>query len=216
MANRMNSERSEYRALVAKVEAFTEAVAERRKNDLTCSAGCSACCHAWLTVSAVEADELRAALLTLPAAEREAIRARGERELAREQANADDPRCALLDEHGRCGSYLARPLVGRTQGHALRYPVGFIPIEQVAKERANGDVTWCPLNYTAAEPAGADVLDAERVDQILAVVGQRYAVACGGDGDARFSLSALAAEPDVLHDRTARDPESDDASNGGE
>ena len=106
----MGSERSEYRALVAKVDVFTEAVANRRADDLRCSAGCSACCHAWLTVSAVEADELRAALAALPVAERAAIRARGERELAREAADDDEPRCALLDDDGRCGSYAARPL----------------------------------------------------------------------------------------------------------
>lgn len=212
----MSSERSEYRALVAKVDAFTEVVAERRSDDLRCSAGCSSCCHAWLTVSAVEADELRTALAALPAEHRAAIRARGERELSREQADEDDPRCALLDDEGRCGAYAARPLVCRTQGHALRYPVGFIPVEHVAMERANGHITWCPLNYTEGVPEGADVLDAERVDQILAVVGQRYALTAGRDPDERFSLSALAAEPDVLHVRTACDPEPDHASNGGE
>jgi uncharacterized protein len=209
----MSSERSEYRALVAKVDGFTDTIEARRRSDFACSAGCAACCHAWLSVSLVEADTLRAALAELDPEQRAAIRARGEREQAREQAGEQVPRCALLDDAGRCGAYAARPLVCRTQGHALRYPAGFIPLEQVALSRSNGDVTWCPLNYTASGPDGADVLDAERVDQILAVVAQRYADACGGAREARVSLSALAAEADVLHDRPARDPESDHASN---
>lgn len=230
---------TEYRALVAKVAAFTQATEARRQRDIHCSVGCSSCCHAWLTVSSVEADEMRAALAALPATERERVRERGVRELAREAASLrshaepsasttgdavgqrEPPRCALLDEDGACAAYEARPLVCRTQGHALRYPEGVIPIEAVSRKTANGDVTWCPLNYDASEPNSEDVLDADRVDQILAVVAERHVLAHHLVRHERHALSALAAErtaaertdepadrKDVLHDDTARADES--------
>ncbi|HEX5658231.1 MAG TPA: YkgJ family cysteine cluster protein [Polyangiales bacterium] len=195
---------SEYRALIAKVEAFTEATFQRRRSDFRCSEGCAACCHTWLTVSAVEADEVRAALAALPPEKRVDVRQRGQRELARAANEANDPRCAMLDAGDRCSIYDARPLVCRTQGHALRYPFGLIPSDAIARRTDKGDLTWCPLNYDAAEPRAEDVLDAERVDQILAVVAARHAVAHGTDREARFGLSTLAAETDVLHDDTAR------------
>ena len=204
---------SEYRALVAKVESFTDGVRARRRADLACEAGCASCCHAWLSVSVLEAAEVRAALAALDPAERARVRERGIHELARDEAGADDPRCAMLDDAGCCSVYAARPLVCRTQGHALRYPAGFIPAELVMQRRTNGDVTWCPLNYTASEPSGADVLDAERVDQILGVVTQRHVGAGECLTEARTSLSALAAERDVLHDGTV---EPDRACSSGE
>jgi uncharacterized protein len=200
---------TEYRALVAKVEAFTDATSARRKDDMTCSAGCSSCCHAWLTVSSVEASELRAALRDLPADERARVRVRGLAELAREAAAETPARCALLDEQGRCAVYAARPLVCRTQGHALRYPEGLIAPAAIARKVANGDVTWCPLNYHAREPNREDVLDAERVDQILALVAERHAVAHRLPRQQRLSLSVLASETDVLNDDTARADESE-------
>jgi len=198
---------SEYRALVEKVDAFTAATALRRKDDLTCSAGCASCCHAWLTVSTVEADEVRKGLAALTHDERAQIAARGGLELEREREGLEEPRCAMLDEAGRCAVYTSRPLVCRTQGHALRYPQGFIPVEAIARTTSNGAETWCPLNYHAREPNPEDVLDAERVDRILAVVAARYVAAKSID-ERRVSLSALAAElsteQEVGNDPTAR------------
>lgn len=198
---------SEYRALVAKVASFTDAVAARRSGDLACTEGCASCCLTWLTVSPVEAEEVRGELARLDPETRENVRLRGRRELAREAADEGDPRCAMLDEQGRCVVYASRPLVCRTQGHALRYPAGLIPTGAVTRKTANGDVTWCPLNYNGAGPGGEDVLDAERVNQILAVVAQRHAALRGVSRVERLALSALAAEGDVLHDQTARDYE---------
>jgi Fe-S-cluster containining protein len=201
----------EYRALVAKVASFTDAAAQRREHDLTCSAGCSACCEVWLSVSAVEAAEIRAGLLRLPAEQRARVRSRGVRELEREALGEPSPRCALLEDDGRCSAYESRPLICRTQGHALRYPSGFVPLAAVMRRTESGDVTWCPLNYTERAPAPEDVLDAERVDQILALVARRHATAHGVALDQRLALSMLAAEGDVLHDEAARRHESQNA-----
>jgi Fe-S-cluster containining protein len=182
--------------LVTKVEAFCAPVAVRRSADMACRAGCSNCCEAWLTVSAVEAAAVRRGLSVLAPPARERARQRGRAQRARESAGAAGPRCALLEADGTCAIYAHRPLVCRTQGHALRYPAGLIPAAalRATSLRVGGDVTHCSLNYTAASPAGEDVLDAERVDLILAVVNARFCAETGIDPESRLALSELAAE----------------------
>jgi len=73
---------SEYHALRAKVDAFAQATATRRQADMACRAGCDSCCHAWLTVSPVEARELREGIARLSAELRQELAARGRRERA--------------------------------------------------------------------------------------------------------------------------------------
>jgi hypothetical protein len=187
----------EYRALVAKVEVFTDATSARRRADLACRAGCDACCQAWLTVSAVEAARLAQGIAQLSPEERAALAQRGARELAREQAGERGARCAMLRSDGSCAVYEARPLVCRTQGHALRYPAGFVPEGALVQRTEKGDVTHCPLNYTQAKPDPADVLDAERVDQILAVVNHRFTSQFCAHADPRASTQGMAADERV-------------------
>ena len=125
----------------------------------------------------------------------------------------------MLGDTGQCVVYEQRPLVCRTQGHALRYPAGFVP-EGAVRARAvrvspaggparletheqdgggaSGEITFCPLNYTAKPPEAADVLDAERVDQLLALVNHRYALAHEVPGETRTAISELAQEADML------------------
>lgn len=206
----------EYRALLQKVEAFTLATEARRASEFACSPGCAACCESWLTVSAVEAAEVRAMLAALSPEQRAEVRARGRRELAREAAGEQAERCAMLEEDGRCSVYEGRPLVCRTQGHALRYPAGFIPAEAIMRRLPHGEVTWCPLNYERGKPQAEDILDAERVDQLLSLVARRHASASGIALDHRLALSALAAEGDVLHDEAARCHDSENAPSRSE
>jgi Fe-S-cluster containining protein len=195
---------AEYAALVDKVSLFTEQAQARRAADLHCQKGCDSCCRVWLSVGPVEADSVRAGLAGLDEAQRARVRARGLRELAREQAGAvaareqerdqnQEARCAMLEDDGGCAIYAQRPLVCRTQGHALRYPSGLIPEQALHARTRGGDVTWCPLNYRAAPPRPEDVLDAERVDQLLALVNHRHAARHDAEPLARFALSALAA-----------------------
>lgn len=187
---------SEYRALVDKVDAFAGSAFSRRAADMACSAGCSSCCEVWLTVSDVEATEMRSGLHALSVTTRAQVVARGRHEQARERAGEPDARCAMLEADGRCAIYEHRPLVCRTQGHALQYPQGFVPEAAVRARTRRGEVTHCRLNFTQAPPRTEDLLDAERVDQILAVVNQRHALARGIDPLARFAISSLAAEAD--------------------
>jgi hypothetical protein len=186
---------NEYRALIDKVSAFTHSAFERRRDDMACRSGCDACCQTWLSVCAVEANEIRAALAALEPAARARATERGLRERRRQQdANpSQSARCAMLEADGSCAIYAARPLVCRTQGHALLYPPGFVPEAAVRTRVPAGDVTHCPLNFTREAPRGQDVLEAERVDQLLGLVNHRFALARGLDPNARFTLSDLAA-----------------------
>ena len=183
----------EYRALVHKVSMFCETQSERYRADMACGPGCSSCCHAWLSVCAVEEAQLTAAIAALPEAERAVLAERGQHELEREQRGESDPRCALLDPEGRCAVYEHRPLVCRTQGLALRYPQGVVPVSAVRERLPSGDVTCCPLNFSERVPAAQDVLDAERVDQLLGLVNVRYSAAGGDDPARRRTISAIAA-----------------------
>jgi len=209
----------EYRALLEKVDGFTTAVTDRRRADLACRPGCSSCCEVWLTVSPVEAQPLEAAVAALDPETRARIAERGRRELEREaqagrakQSSSDTtagvaahetsaaatdtgnrPRCAMLEADGRCAVYAARPLVCRTQGLPLQYPAGVVPEAAVRGRTSRGEITYCPLNFEHNAPAAPDVLDAERVNQLLALVNLRFAQAHGLDPEARTALSALAA-----------------------
>jgi hypothetical protein len=210
----------EYRALLDKVSAFTDVTSARRHADFSCRAGCDACCQAWLTVNPVEAEAVLSRLAALSDAARQRVRRRGERELAREAEGTAQPRCAMLEEDGRCAVYEARPLVCRTQGHALLYPRDLLAKNTIRARRAQGDITYCPLNYQSAPPEAADVLDAELVDKLLAVVSHRHASARRLSSLERYGLSALAAGSSVLasaelvHEENANRTTSDDDPRG--
>lgn len=182
-----------YLALVDKLAVFTGAALERRRADMACKSGCDACCQVWLSVSQVESDAIRVGLAALTPEIRAAVVARGEREQRREAESAATPRCAMLAPDGSCVIYAERPLVCRTQGFALRYPPGFIPEASVRARTSTGEVTHCPLNFTHAAPLAEDVLDAERVDTLLAVVNSRFATVHALAALVRHSISDLAA-----------------------
>jgi hypothetical protein len=185
-----------YRALRDKVDAFAAAVHERRAADLACRRGCAGCCRVELSLCAVEAAAVRAHLESLPQEQRGALRAR-----AKGPPSDAAPRCVMLGDDDACGIYAARPLVCRTQGLPLRYPAELIPEASVRGRVQGGAVTWCPLNFTAAAerpPAAAEVLDAERVDQALALINRAYAAPQGEDPLARTPLRDLAAYEKVI------------------
>lgn len=185
--------RREYDALVEKVDAFAQGVSGRREADMACRAGCTGCCHVQLGVSSVEAAAIREHLASLPAEPRSALAARA----AGHRPDGPDAPCVMLGDDGRCAIYPARPLVCRTQGLPLLYEGGLVPAEAVLGRSERGDVTWCPLNFTEAPPEPADVLDADRIDQMLALVNRRF-VADGrdeeGDPTERIALVTLAEQ----------------------
>ncbi len=172
-----------HRALVRKVDAFERDVRSRRASDMACRSGCSACCRVQLTVCDVEAALVREGLAMLDADARTRLDAR---------LDAEGAACVFLEGDGRCAVYASRPLVCRTQGLPLRYPTGTLPVEAtLARGRGTGEpITWCPLNFTQASPGADDVLDAARVDAMLALSNRE----AGGHPERRTALADLARE----------------------
>lgn len=173
------SARARYRELCEKVDAFFARVKARHGGEMQCRAGCDGCCRAGLSVTALEAEEIRDALAIL------APGARG-RAAARAVAAAGSDRCPALEADGRCAIYPARPLVCRSHGLPVR----------MAGERGLPVVTACELNFTAGGPAAADpdcILDQTTLSTTLAALARARAAETGGDPAERVALADLLA-----------------------
>ena len=44
----------------------------------------------------------------------------------------------------------------------------------MARDELNSDIVWCPLNYRSAPPHSRDVLEAGRLDEMLALVNRIF------------------------------------------
>ncbi|MBI5547981.1 MAG: YkgJ family cysteine cluster protein [Deltaproteobacteria bacterium] len=131
------------------VESFFARAMAARPGSFACRASCHGCCHGDLYVYAVEAKRIAAAFASLPLGTRQACGRRGER----------GEHCALLDPRShRCLVYDDRPLVCRGFGLATLF---------------EGEVTWCPLNYTKQAPRAVDILDLEELNRRLTAIERR-------------------------------------------
>ncbi len=200
---------NEYGALTDRADGFFAATVIADAESFACRRGCAQCCHVELSLSPVETAAVRGHFATHDGAQ------------ARIQSRAAardgrDTRCVMLDNDGACDIYDARPLVCRTQGLALRYPAGIIPVAAIRAREAvrtppaeslprgtaplevptpPGEITWCPLNYVGRAPAAGHVLDADRLDQAHAVVNRRFAKGALIPPLTRTKLRQIAAEP---------------------
>ena len=173
-ATLMTMDLAEYRALVAKVDAFFARVHDRYGAKMRCAAGCSECCGVQLTLSPVEAEELSRHLAGLPREATARLAARAEA-----LRGASGP-CPALEADGRCGVYAARPLICRTHGVPMRLPR---PSSLPVLEDRDSGMAVCHLNFTDVALSAVDadcVLALESIDSILAVVNAR---ACGEGRD---------------------------------
>ncbi len=79
------------------------------------------------------------------------------------------------------------------------YPAGTFPDEVVLANGDEGsDIVWCPLNFNETPPNGSDVLDAGRLDEMLALINLHHV---GGDRQAaleRVSLDTLVEVSDSI------------------
>jgi Fe-S-cluster containining protein len=169
-----------YRELAVRVDAFFAKVLARHAADLACAPGCEACCHVRPTITPVEADEVRALLATLPAREREKLAARA--------SEAQDDRCAALDDDGRCGVYAARPLVCRSHGVPVRF----------RDARSLPVVSACEKNFIARGPSAADpdcILDQETLSTILLAIDAAHARERGTQPGLREDLAEVLRRP---------------------
>lgn len=153
---------AEYRALLEKVDAFAARAEAAQGPYLRCRRGCDACCRTARTAWAVEVAHVARFVESMPAARREALRARRDHPEVRAGR-----RCVFLDDDGGCAVYPARPVICRTHGPAVT--------------SAASGLVWCALNFeglgpdevAAAAPPGS-VLDLDRLNALLAVVNARF------------------------------------------
>jgi len=168
--------RDRYRELCAKVDSFFARVKARHAADMKCATGCDGCCRIRLTVTAVEAAEIREAVAALSPELRQ-------RAAARARLDAPD-RCAALDDDGRCAIYTARPLVCRSHG---------LPVRMV-NARGLPVVDACVLNFTERGPAEADpdcILDQANLSLTLGAIAREHAAETGGDAGERVAIAEL-------------------------
>lgn len=170
----------EYRALRARIDAAAGGLAEIHCKHITCHAGCAECCTD-LSVSAVEYTGILADL-----------RAAGVRDLP---FDPDAP-CAFLKD-SLCMLYRVRPMICRTHG----LPVAFVDDE--AEEPGGVNVSFCPKNFTAADPEDLDfgpenTLDLDGLNVTLAQINERFIRESAARGEAtpprRVPLRQLRAD----------------------
>ena len=161
----------ELQQLVARVDAKVAEIRAHRPVDVTCHAGCHACCAPGLTVTAVEAAAIALWLQAHPEVESEL------EELAR-AAPWGETRCAFLRADGQCAVYVVRPIVCRTQG---------LPVVV-----DGGAVSVCGLNFSGglADLAPGDRLDQQTVSTVLFVIDQRF----GGGARRPLTLAGVREE----------------------
>ncbi len=163
---------SRYGELTAKVDAFFARVVERHAAELACDSGCSDCCHARLTITAVEAAAIRDELATWEAPRRAAVHALASR--------PDDGRCAALDGNGRCTIYAVRPIVCRSHGAPIR----------MRDARSLPVIQSCYRNFAEDGPASADpdcVIDQTTLSAMTLAVARE----AGFDPAERIALAEL-------------------------
>jgi hypothetical protein len=114
-----------YRQLVEQVDRWTAEMVSRYRAFLSCRKGCDMCCRRKFTVSAVEAYNIAFAFRQLDA--------RMRREVRKKKSS-----CAFL-VNGACSVYAARPVICRTYGLPSLH----------RNEKAEGEISWCELNFTS-------------------------------------------------------------------
>lgn len=152
---------AEYRAVLAKIDAKFADIVARHPAQFACQSGCHACCLPDLSVSALEADHIRAALQADPTL-RAAVQA------LQGASVWSGQRCALLDARGQCSIYAVRPALCRAHGAPTWL--------QSAEGAQSRDV--CPLNFAdqpLAQLDASDGIDLTTLTTLLYVVGARHA-----------------------------------------
>src|SRR5215467_1438567 len=140
---------SSYREFIEHVDRLTAKLQARYSKHLVCRAGCSGCCRHHLSVFAVEAEEARAAIESLPPPIRVRVEEQA-REVINREAQGERVACPLLVDD-RCSIYQSRPLICRTQGLPLL----------MESEDGEPEVDFCPLNFT--EIGAVDDLDEDHL-----------------------------------------------------
>jgi hypothetical protein len=157
-----------YQQLVARVEAFGQAIHQRYAGQINCRSGCDGCCYQQFTVFPVEAQHLAQAVAALTPEARQRLRQRLQRQDEAWQMVDEPQPCVLLDQ-GRCSLYNGRPLICRMHGY---------PLSSALIERPDGGHRdCCPLNFTdmSLEAIAAQaVYNLDLVNQTLVAINHLF------------------------------------------
>lgn len=162
-----------YQDLVAKVDRKFAEIRAEAGSAMTCHVGCHGCCAPDLTVSKIEKEAIRQALL---ADEAGLLKAR---DIAKTKPHGDR-RCSFLSKEGRCAIYAYRPLICRSHGAPVRFRV---------KQHLAKDV--CPLNFQGfplEDLPESQFINLELLNTILALTNQQ---AFGKRGGQRYTLDLV-------------------------
>jgi Fe-S-cluster containining protein len=160
-----------YFSLRDRVDRFAASVRARYRELIQCKVGCSSCCQAGLTLTMIEAVVLGEAL---DVSEENIHLQAGQSPLS------ENGSCALLTEDRACSAYLARPLVCRTHGLALRY-----------SDRS--DIVHCELNFVQSPPHISSVLDMDNLETALFAVNLEYCRKLGINPLSRVAIDRIGA-----------------------
>jgi hypothetical protein len=162
------------------VDAFFTRVQSRHGDAMQCKAGCTACCHVRLSVTALEASVIRDGLATLP--EEERVR------LAQRAKQRTSGACPALEADGRCALYAWRPLVCRSHGVPIRH----------REPDGTAALSACDKNFDGGaglpEVSPDCVLDQLTLSTMLGALDAAFADAQGTKRGERFRLDALLTE----------------------
>jgi Fe-S-cluster containining protein len=180
-AETMTAPYETYRQLIARVEAFGQAIRERYAAQLTCHAGCDHCCYQDFTVFPVEAHHLAQAIAALTPEARQRLQQRLQ-QADNPMAMADAPQPCVLLHEGHCQVYDGRPLICRIQG---------FPLFSTMIEHPDGSQRdCCPLNFSTlalSEVESTAIYNLDLVNQTLAAINHLYLHETG-QPEARVSL----------------------------
>jgi len=164
-----------YLALLSRVDELCGQTAARFDSQITCHAGCDACCR-HLSVFAVEAAALGQALKSISESQVALIRQTAE------QSGPEAP-CPLLHQ-GLCLLYQARPIICRTHGLPLL----------ISRDGSSG-VDFCPENFRGLSSIpGSAVIDLDRLNAMLATINALYLQSFPGPERLTVAQALLLAE----------------------
>ncbi|MCX7786216.1 MAG: YkgJ family cysteine cluster protein [Spirochaetes bacterium] len=175
-----------YRRFIKEVDALCDRLGAIHRTHLSCRKGCFTCCTD-ISVLAVEAFSILRGvgtpLLGIP-----------EEGKAFENINANY--CVFLDLEGACKIYPYRPLICRTHGLPLLYPI--LEYDEAGKERALEEPAWqlfyCDLNFQGVEDEEMErvftpetVLNMEEWNEQLVLINEGFR----GSADGSSFLKAI-------------------------
>jgi len=179
-----------YRRFIQEVDTICNRLVSMHRSHLSCRKGCSACCTD-ISVLAVEAYAILRGI--------EASLSPYGEEFAEEETPREHPHsgaCVFLDSEGACRIYPHRPLICRTHGLPLLYPI--LEYDEEGRERKADEPQWqlfyCELNFQGVRDEEMErvftpenVLNMEEWNQRLVLINEWFR----GSADGSSFLKAV-------------------------